>query len=56
MNPHGRWNLEIIPFQLSLESADSSIKFWSPLNMFFSMIYVAVIPFSASTRFSLQFC
>ena len=35
MNPQGRWNFETIPFQLSLESADSSIKFWSPLNFFF---------------------
>ena len=32
---HGRLNFEIIPFQFSLESADSSIKFWSPLIIFF---------------------
>ena len=35
MNLHGRLNFETIPFQFSLESADSSIKFWSPLNNFF---------------------
>ena len=37
MNPHARLNFEIISFQLSLESANSSksIKFWSPLNNFF---------------------
>ena len=50
MNPHGRLNVQTIPFQFSLESADSSIKFLSPLNSFFSMICVAVISFRA-TRF-----
>ena len=49
MNPHGRLNFETIPFKFSLESADSSIKFWSPLNIF-SMIFVAIISFLA-TRF-----
>ena len=48
MNPHGRLNFETIPFQFSPESADPSIKFWSPLNNFFSMICVAVISFLAS--------
>ena len=37
MNPHGRLNFEIISFQLSLESADPSIKltfYWHHLGFY----------------------
>ena len=50
MNPHGRLNFKISPFQFSLESADHLLNFEAHETSFFSMICVAVISFRA-TRF-----
>ena len=52
MNSHEWLTFEIIPFQFGFKSADSSTKFWGPLNSFFFICTPVTCHFNSCYKIS----